>query len=61
MRQKHPEEETNKMIKYMKKVSSSFVIREMKNFLNKLALYWEFGVDMHTLLYLKQITNKDLL
>ena len=33
MRQKHPEEETNKMIKYMKKFSSSFVIREMKNFL----------------------------
>ena len=49
------------MIKYMKKFSSSFVIREMKNFLNKLALYWEFGVDMHTLLYLNQITNKDLL
>ena len=23
--------------------------------------YWEFGIDTHTLLYLKQITNKDLL
>ena len=45
----------------MKKFSSSFVIREMKRFLNEIALYWEFGVDMHTLLYLKQITNKDLL
>ena len=22
---------------------------------------WEFGIDMYTLLYLKQITNKDLL
>ena len=22
---------------------------------------WEFGIDMHTLLYLKQMTNKDLL
>ena len=22
---------------------------------------WEFGTDMYTLLYLKQITNKDLL
>ena len=21
---------------------------------------WEFGIDMYTLLYLKQITNKDL-
>ena len=22
---------------------------------------WDFGIDMYTLLYLKQITNKDLL
>ena len=22
---------------------------------------WEFGIDMYTLLFLKQITNKDLL
>ena len=22
---------------------------------------WEFGIDMYTLLYLKQVTNKDLL
>ena len=22
---------------------------------------WEFGIDLYTLLYLKQITNKDLL
>ena len=49
------------MIKHMKKFTSSFVIREMKNFFNEIALYWEFGVDTHKLLYLKQITNKDLL
>ena len=24
-------------------------------------MYWEFGIDMNTLLYLKQIINKDLL
>ena len=24
-------------------------------------LNWEFGIDMYTLLYLKRITNKDLL
>ena len=24
-------------------------------------IVWEFGIDMYTLLYLKQITNKDLL
>ena len=26
-----------------------------------LGIDWEFGTDMYTLLYLKQITNKDLL
>ena len=24
-------------------------------------IVWEFGIDMYTLLYLKRITNKDLL
>ena len=36
---------------------------QMKNFKDKdsQSLDWEFGIHMYTLLYLKQITNKELL
>ena len=53
--------QTNKMIKYMKRSSSLYVITERKIFKNEIAFYWVFGIDMYTLLYLKEITNKDLL
>ena len=35
--------------------------QKMKLWLLGEARDWEFGIDMYTVLYLKQITNKDLL